>query len=446
MAVMNMQIDRLRLGKKMKTIIRGFLKSQAPYSVRICGMFLFGGLSLTCASMAAQAQTVYYLGQATTGNPVSVDIEALDGLGKGSTLADLLRPGAIPAQKGSPATRNITPEQLSKLPRPKPTRLAPAAMPQSGLVKAKPVAKPKPVPSKIAVAKPAQPPKTPLISGLTPAKKPTPALTGVKVKPKAVKVAKPAPVKTAIAVPKAPAVPVAKPAKTGPVAVKVPTPVAKKIVAPIPPAPVVKAKPLAVPKVVAKKAPVVSVPKITAPDPSDDKTTVVAKAVPVAKEIVPKKTEVKNEVVKKAETPTVVAPVAAKAVTKKAETKTAVPVASTQIAALDPTVVLEENNKLVSIRFAVGSEDLPAAAQSALDRLVEKLLGDDEQRVQLKGYAVQDDGGSVNQARRLSLFRALKVRSYLIKKGVRSTRMDVRALGGQKKSEDNPNRVDVVLP
>ncbi len=51
------------------------------------------------------------------------------------------------------------------------------------------------------------------------------------------------------------------------------------------------------------------------------------------------------------------------------------------------------------------------------------------------------DGGP-SKARRLSLSRALAVRAFLIDQGVRSTRMDVRALGD--KVQDGPSdRVDI---
>ena len=64
-------------------------------------------------------------------------------------------------------------------------------------------------------------------------------------------------------------------------------------------------------------------------------------------------------------------------------------------------------------------------------------------RIQLKGYAA-GNGKSPSQARRMSLFRALTVRTHLMKHGVRSTRMDVRALGN-KVDGGPPERVDVVV-
>jgi len=70
-----------------------------------------------------------------------------------------------------------------------------------------------------------------------------------------------------------------------------------------------------------------------------------------------------------------------------------------------------------------------------------KLAENENTRVQLMAYAAGEDLTS-SKARRISLSRALSVRSYLIEIGVRSTRIDVRALGD--KSEGEPkNRVDV---
>ena len=78
-----------------------------------------------------------------------------------------------------------------------------------------------------------------------------------------------------------------------------------------------------------------------------------------------------------------------------------------------------------------------------LDRLVKRMKGDPSIRIRLKGYASAKID-SPSQARRKSLFRALAIRKYLMSKGIRSTRIDIHALGN--KSEDrNPNRVDVVV-
>lgn len=65
-------------------------------------------------------------------------------------------------------------------------------------------------------------------------------------------------------------------------------------------------------------------------------------------------------------------------------------------------------------------------------------------RVQLHGYA-NGKGDSPSQARRMSLFRALSVRTFLMRKGIRSTRIDVRALGNKGDGAAG-DRVDVIIP
>lgn len=66
-----------------------------------------------------------------------------------------------------------------------------------------------------------------------------------------------------------------------------------------------------------------------------------------------------------------------------------------------------------------------------------------ESRLQLKAYA-EGTGSDTSKARRLSLSRALAVRSFLIENGLRSTRIDVRALGIARDG-GVPDRVDIVL-
>ena len=93
--------------------------------------------------------------------------------------------------------------------------------------------------------------------------------------------------------------------------------------------------------------------------------------------------------------------------------------------------------------FDNGSAKLSDDARSNLQSLTAKLGADETLQVQLVAYAAGTAETS-SQARRLSLSRALAVRSFLIDKGVRSTRMDIRALGN--KAKDGPaDRVDVVL-
>ncbi len=93
--------------------------------------------------------------------------------------------------------------------------------------------------------------------------------------------------------------------------------------------------------------------------------------------------------------------------------------------------------------FDNGSAKLSDSARGNLQSLTEKMGADEALQVQLVAYA-EGTAETSSQARRLSLSRALAVRSFLIDQGVRSTRMDIRALGN--KAEDGPaDRVDVVL-
>jgi outer membrane protein OmpA-like peptidoglycan-associated protein len=96
------------------------------------------------------------------------------------------------------------------------------------------------------------------------------------------------------------------------------------------------------------------------------------------------------------------------------------------------------------IDFLAGSVDLTSAAREQLDTLAKNLSADQNKRLQLVAYAT-GTADEANQARRLSLSRALNVRAYLIDHGVRNTRMDVRALGNRDDGAAPADRVDIVL-
>ena len=99
--------------------------------------------------------------------------------------------------------------------------------------------------------------------------------------------------------------------------------------------------------------------------------------------------------------------------------------ASLPPAAPAPAPVPEASYRLV---FAAGSADLPASAISLVATLADLLTQDEHLRLKLNSYA----SGAADEpvaARKLSLQRALKVRSALVDKGIASTRVDVLALG-----------------
>ena len=99
----------------------------------------------------------------------------------------------------------------------------------------------------------------------------------------------------------------------------------------------------------------------------------------------------------------------------------------------------KSKNKLIV--FKQGDSNLSIQSKKTLDELSLDLKAKPNSRMQLKAYA-GEPSLSPSKARRLSLSRALSVRSYLIKQGIRSTRIDVRALGN-KTLVGEPNRVDL---
>ncbi|MCP4327754.1 MAG: hypothetical protein GY791_04875 [Alphaproteobacteria bacterium] len=111
-----------------------------------------------------------------------------------------------------------------------------------------------------------------------------------------------------------------------------------------------------------------------------------------------------------------------------------------QVAARTPAAQTVDGDTL-SVRFDPGSAEFGDGVEL---EAVAAQLGDDESlRVRLVAYADGSDE-EASKARRLSLSRALAVRGHLIKLGVRSTRMDVRALGNKVEGGD-PDRVDVMV-
>lgn len=113
------------------------------------------------------------------------------------------------------------------------------------------------------------------------------------------------------------------------------------------------------------------------------------------------------------------------------------PAASPQTATVTPS---SGSNRLT---FESNSALLSDGGREVLDRLAQQMTGNEE-RLQVVAYAAAQGNGT-SQARRLSLSRALAVRSYLIDKGIRSTRIDVRAMGTPESGNGPADRVDLVL-
>jgi outer membrane protein OmpA-like peptidoglycan-associated protein len=93
--------------------------------------------------------------------------------------------------------------------------------------------------------------------------------------------------------------------------------------------------------------------------------------------------------------------------------------------------------------FAPETSKLGAVSTERLNEIAAGAKTDNAIRLKLLAYAGAA-GQTASQSRRLSLSRALAVRSYLIDKGVRSVQFEVHARG--KKLEGGPpDRVDVIV-
>ena len=152
------------------------------------------------------------------------------------------------------------------------------------------------------------------------------------------------------------------------------------------------------------------------------------------------KMAVPNEEVK---TPIVPPPPSVTPQSTKSETSA---VAAPRVSVLppnSPTPEVRDGGRKVTVFFPANSTDIPPGVDRFFKEIIDKMRADKSVRLQLRGYAGSGDS-SVSQARRVSLFRALSVRTYLMKSGIRSTRMDIRALGN-KVEKGNPDRVDVEL-
>ena len=268
----------------------------------------------------------------------------------------------------------------------------------------------------------------------------------VKAKPAPAKIAEPPPVAAPVAEdkPTRPAPAPAKPDKVDlvdsvPPPVKVPSEPKVKSSVVTPPAPVVEAPKPPVAVVEAPKpapAPVVEAPKpvppavqfVKAPEPVAPPAPVVAAPAPVV--VTPPAP---------APVPVVIAPPPAPVPVLQPA-----PAPPQQLAAAPSSVggsVRKGDN--VTILFADDSSHLPDSVRGDLERVAQKLEKDEGLSLQLMAYAAGDEANA-SKARRLSLSRALEVRKYLMEMGVRSTRIEVRALGN--KVEGGPaDRVDTLL-
>lgn len=98
----------------------------------------------------------------------------------------------------------------------------------------------------------------------------------------------------------------------------------------------------------------------------------------------------------------------------------------------------------LTLAFAPAAEKLDKAALDVMKSdILPALRQDQTVRALIVAYAAPVAGGDVGSARRLSLSRAVAVRSYLLDKGIEAGRIDVRAQGVSESGA--PDRVDVTI-
>lgn len=118
-------------------------------------------------------------------------------------------------------------------------------------------------------------------------------------------------------------------------------------------------------------------------------------------------------------------------------------VAATPPAPSGPPAEVPDGTEFRFVYPDPAADALSARDTALLDGVAARLRRDEVIRLQVTAYA-SGTPETEREARRLSLDRALAVRSHLIGQGVRSTRIDVRALGTH--ALDGPaDRVDLLL-
>lgn len=102
------------------------------------------------------------------------------------------------------------------------------------------------------------------------------------------------------------------------------------------------------------------------------------------------------------------------------------------------------DNSYITLVFEVGDKEMNEKHIALLQRdVLPLILQNSSWRLQIQAFASPTDDG-VSSARRVSLSRALSVRSYLLDQGIESPRMDVRALGAQTDRQPT-DRIDIVF-
>ncbi|WP_193184000.1 OmpA family protein [Nisaea sediminum] len=356
------------------------------YPGRRPALFLLAGLLAVPASAALGQETVYIGG---TGEQVEINLDVLEALGTPPNVAGLLRADIRRGQ-----VQDGMPLPLPGEVRHSVTRGAP--MP--------PPSRPPQMTRRLTAAQPAT------------------AIAPVAPRPPA------AALPTARRIAPQPSAPTRTAAVPAPARVTAPVPSAPKVAAT--PAPTVAA-----PAKVAIPAPTPSAPQTG----TRTATTIPAIKVPAP----PAATSTRTAAIAPPPPPPAVNAEAPKAAPAAKAPEPARQVASAPAAPKAPAPAASANSAAISVVFEADSKTLPGNASGTLGTIAAKMKANGELRVELKAYATSGDRSEA-KARRLSLSRALEVRSFLIREGIASTRMDVRALGDRAPGAPG-DRVDLTL-
>lgn len=118
-----------------------------------------------------------------------------------------------------------------------------------------------------------------------------------------------------------------------------------------------------------------------------------------------------------------------------------VQVASDSIA---PTVQKTDNNSLLMLEFLPTQTEILSDDRQKILGLVNKIKQDDRKRLKIKSYASQVDD-SPGSARRVSLQRAIAIRSIMVENGIEGVRINVQAMGDATESGGVQDRADIIV-
>ena len=102
---------------------------------------------------------------------------------------------------------------------------------------------------------------------------------------------------------------------------------------------------------------------------------------------------------------------------------------------------VKRNSNKILVSFNPEDKELQEKAVLKLNKIVRIMNLNKNQRLELTAYSSED---SASKARRMSLMRALTIRSFLIKRGISRSKLNVKALGNN--TGIGPvDRVDIIL-